>query len=176
MKPILVAVFSEIFLFAAITIFFNIRNTEWRVKNMIRIFFVVLSLLVLLYIVTPPNLFILPDWAVIQSPSWAGLVFCIFLYFAGFFGGVLQLYNLSDRGFSLRILIDIYEHPSGSMSLDDIMTDYSRGHGIGWMYGKRIEGIVWQGFAKVENNFIVYTDKGKRTATLLCRLRSLFSL
>jgi hypothetical protein len=175
-KPIIVAVFSEIVLFVVITFVFNIRNGKWRVKSMIKMFFADLLLLVLLYVVTPSNFFIFPEWTVIQNHRWIGLVFCIFLYFAGFFGGVLQLYNLSDRGFSLRILIDIYEHPSGRMSLDDIMTGYSRGQGISWMYSKRIEGMVWLGLAKVENNFIVHTDRGEMTARLLCRLRSLFSL
>jgi hypothetical protein len=103
--------------------------------------------------------------------SWVDLAFAVFLYSVGFFGGILQLYNLADRGFSLRILIDILEAPSQSLSLDDVMRSYSAGRGIDWMYAKRLEDMQSAGLAKVEGECLVLTPKGQRVAKLFTWLQ-----
>ena len=165
MKPIVIAVLTELICFVFITIRFRFFPPKHRAKTMLLIFFLTLPLVFILNITTLSNLNV-----------WIDVAFSFFLYIAGFFGGILQLYNLADRGFSLRILIDIYEQPSGEMSLDDIMDGYSGGQGIGWMYSKRIEGMVSQGLVKVRDGLIVNTDKGKEISRIFYCLRSLFRL
>jgi hypothetical protein len=165
MKPIIIAILTELICFVFVTIRFRFFPTEHRARTMLFMFFIALPILFILNIVTNSIL-----------SKWIDVVFSLFVYTTGFFGGILQLYNLADRGFSLRILIDIYEQPSSAMSLDDIMNSYSGGQGIGWMYGKRIKGMVSQGLVEVRNGSIVNTDKGKKIARIFIRLRSLFSL
>jgi hypothetical protein len=165
MKPIIIAVVTELICFVLVTIQFRFFPTQHRAKAMLLIFFLLLPLVIILNIIMHSNLNV-----------WIDVAFSLLVYSAGFFGGILQLYNLADRGFSLRILIDIYEQPSGAMRLDDIMIGYSGGQGISWMYSKRIEGMVLQGLVEMRDGFIVNTDKGKKIAMIFCRLRSLFSL
>src|SRR5262249_52460846 len=103
--------------------------------------------------------------------AWIDVAFAVFLYSVGFFGGILQLYNLADRGFSLRILIDILEAPSQVMSLDDVMQGYSAGRGIAWMYDKRLEDMQSAGLVKVDGDSLVLTPKGQHVARLFTWLQ-----
>jgi hypothetical protein len=96
-----------------------------------------------------PDLGFLPS-EMVMPIAWVDIAFAVFLYGVGFFGGLLQLYNLADRGFSLRIPIDILEAPSQGMRLDDVLQGYSWGRGIGWMYAKRLEDMQTAGLAEVE--------------------------
>ena len=59
------------------------------------------------YVLTPPAILDTPGRAPRRPGPGSGLVFCLGLWFAGFFGGNLQLYNLTERGMSLRMLIDV---------------------------------------------------------------------
>jgi hypothetical protein len=63
-------------------------------------------------------------------------------YTAAIWGGILQLYNLGKRGFSLRILIDIDESSRSSLGLEDILRSYGAGKGIAWMLQKRVDDLV----------------------------------
>ena len=100
-----------------------------------------MPLLAVVYLLTPADLWLLPD-ALLDDPPWFGLVFCLGLWFAGFFGGILQLYNLTERGMSLRMLIDVAQSGDRGMTADEIMRDYSAGQGIAWMYQKRLDGLL----------------------------------
>src|SRR5205085_2060618 len=95
----------------------------------------------LVFLATPANLGFLPVWMGDGSPPLE-LGFGMFVYVSGFFGGVLQLYNLADRGFSLRILIDIAESSTGEMNVAQVCEAYSHGQGLAWMYQKRLDGLV----------------------------------
>jgi len=81
-------------------------------------------------------------------PSVPGLIlpydFVWFLvpYTAAIWGGILQLYNVAERGFSLRILIDIDESPRYILGLEDILRSYGAGKGIAWMLQKRVDDLV----------------------------------
>ena len=96
----------------------------------------------------------------------------LFLYSAGFFGGLLQLYNLSDRGLSLRMLIDILESPRGGMTTGDVAANYGAGCGIAWMYGKRLEGIAYAGLAEMHEKKMVLTARGRKLARLFAFLQN----
>jgi hypothetical protein len=133
-------------------------------------FLSVLPVLLALHLLTPPDLGFLSA-TMVMPIAWVDMAFAVFLYSVGFFGGILQLYNLADRGFSLRILIDILEAPSQAMRLDDVMQGYSSGCGIGWMYAKRLEDLQSAGLAKVEGECLVLTPKGQRVAKLFTWLQ-----
>jgi len=170
MKAILLALAAGVALLAIGTWQLR-RQPGGGAATLLRVFLVLLPLLAIVYLVTPANLGILPPSLQIPIPA-VDFLFCLFLYIAGFFGGVLQLYNLADRGFSLRILIDILHAPSRTMTLDEVMTGYSGGRGIAWMYGKRIEGMTATGLTQADGSKLVLTARGRFVAQLFSRLRS----
>ena len=155
-----------------ITIGFRMLDTEMRAAFMLKVFIVILPGLIMLHFVLPADLGFLPEGTTtIKGWDWIDLVFSIFLYFSGFFGGILQLYNIADRGFSLRILIDINTSQNGAMTLDEVMTGYSAGKGIEWMYNKRIIGMKKSGLVIQNGTKLVLTEKGMWVAKLFNSLR-----
>jgi len=170
MKAILLAAVAELVLFACISAFLRSCVTGRRARSMLIAFLSLLPGLLLAHLLTPPDLgFLAAEF--VMPIAWIDAVFAVFLYSVGFFGGILQLYNLADRGFSLRILIDILEAPSQTMRLDDVMQVYSAGRGIAWMYAKRLEDMQSAGLAKIEEDFLVLTPKGQRVAELFASLQ-----
>lgn len=165
MKAILVAALAELLLFVGVSAGLRRGTTERRAGLMVSGFAAMLPVLLAIHVLTPPDLGFLSA-EMVMPIAWIDMAFTVFLYSAGFFGGVLQLYNLADRGFSLRILIDILETPSQTMSLDDVMERYSAGRGIAWMYAKRLRDMESARLARVEGYCLVLTPKGLRVARL----------
>jgi hypothetical protein len=172
MKAILIAALAELLLFACVSASLRSGGTARRARAMLIAFLSVLPVLVAVHLLTPPDLGFLPA-ELVMPIAWVDIAFAVFLYGVGFFGGILQLYNLADRGFSLRILIDILESPLQVMSLDDVMQGYSAGRGIAWMYAKRLEDMQGAGLAKVEGESLILTPKGQRVAKLFAWLQEL---
>jgi hypothetical protein len=170
MKAILLAALAELLLFACVSACLRSGITKQRARLMLIAFLSVLPVLLAAHLLTPPDLgFLSPE--LMMPIAWVDITFAVFLYSVGFFGGILQLYNLADRGFSLRILIDILEAPPQAMRLDDVMQGYSGGRGIAWMYAKRLEDLQSAGLAKVEGKCLVLTPKGQRIAKLFTWLQ-----
>jgi hypothetical protein len=168
MKAILLALIAGLSVLAISTLIFRLTRTS--AKTMLMVFVAVTPVLIAAVLLTPADLGVLPDR--LSSPSMlVDLGFALFLYSAGFFGGLLQLYNLADRGFSLRILIDALELQSEYTNLDQVMPGYSAGKGISWMYDKRIAGMTSTGLARIEGNSIILTEKGWRAARVFAWLR-----
>jgi hypothetical protein len=165
MKAILLAALAELVLLICVSICLRSGHIQRRARLMLIAFLFVLPVLLAAHLFTPPDLGFLSAGFVMPM-GWIDLAFSMFLYGVGFFGGLLQLYNLADRGFSLRILIDVLEAPSGAISLDDVMQGYSAGRGITWMYGKRLEDMQSAGLARVEGECLALTPKGRRVARL----------
>jgi hypothetical protein len=170
MKAILLAALAGLLLFVCVSAFLRSGITRRRAGSMLIAFLFVLPVLLVVHLLTPPDLGFLPA-ELVMPITWVDIAFAVFLYSVGFFGGILQLYNLADRGFSLRILIDILEAPLGAMRLDDVMQGYSAGRGIAWMYAKRLEDMQSAGLAKVEGASLVLTPKGQRVAQLFTWLQ-----
>ena len=61
------------------------------------------------------------------------------------------------RGFSMRIVTDIYLN--SSLSLEGVMKEYSSGKGIEWLFQKRIKDIEKLGLISVERNTIKIASK-----------------
>src|SRR5262245_62163786 len=114
MKGALLAVGMAIVYFLAVTAALRVSTTTHRARLMTLVFVTSLPLFVAIHLGTPTDLGILP--LNLLEPRWVvDLGFGMMMYCAAFFGGVLQLYNLADRGLSLRILIDISESPTGGL-------------------------------------------------------------
>jgi hypothetical protein len=170
MKAILVAALGELLLFIGASWGLRSGITHQRARLMLIAFVSVLPVLLAIHLFTPPDLGFLGA-ELVMPIAWVDIAFSVFLYSVGFFGGILQLYNLADRGFSLRILIDILEAPSQAMNLDDVMQGYSAGRGIAWMYAKRLDDMQSAGLARVEGECLVLTPKGHRVAKLFAWLQ-----
>jgi hypothetical protein len=163
MKAILLALIAGLSLLVVSTVAFRVSSEGRSAKTMLLVFLAVAPVLTGLVLLTPADLGFLPV-TVVNPLTVVDLGFTLFLYTAGFFGGVLQLYNLADRGFSLRILIDALELQSGCTSLDQVMSGYSAGKGVAWMYGKRIDGMTATGLIQLETGNMELTEKGWRVA------------
>jgi hypothetical protein len=170
MKALLLAALAELVLLVCVSALLRADIIERRARAMLIAFLCILPVLLAVHLLTRPNLGFLPA-ELVMPIAWIDIAFAVFLYSVGFFGGILQLYNLADRGFSLRILIDILEAPSQAMRLDDVMQGYSAGRGIAWMYAKRLEDMQSAGLAKVEGESLVLTPKGERVAKVFTWLQ-----
>jgi hypothetical protein len=175
MKAILLAgALGAIFL-AGATLAFRVMPVRRPAIFLLKAWFAFVPLLAVTYVLTPEDLWILPE-TLRDDPPWFGLVFCLGLWFAGFFGGILQLYNLTERGMSLRMLIDIAQSADRGMTPQQIMGGYSAEQGIEWMYQKRLDGLLEGGMVKIENGVIMNERRGRRIATVFRRLRRLLRL
>jgi len=174
-KAILLAGLTALAFLAVMTVAFRARPIRQKAAFLTKLWLVSVPILVVVYLLTPPSLWLLPE-AVQDDPGWFGPIFCIGLWFAGFFGGLLQLYNLTERGMSLRMLIDVAEAGERGMNVDEIMSGYSRGQGITWMYQKRLDGLLDQQLVRLENGMLINGPRGRRLATTFSRLRRLFGL
>jgi hypothetical protein len=170
MKAVLIAALAGLFLLVCVSACLRSGITKQRARLMLIAFLSVLPVLLAVHLLTPPNLGFLSA-ELVMPIAWVDIAFAVFLYSVGFFGGILQLYNLADRGFSLRIMIDILHAPSGLMRLDDVMQGYSAGHGIAWMYAKRLKNMQSAGLASIEGEYLVLTPKGRRVAELFTCLQ-----
>ena len=174
MKAIILATLAILAITLAITALFRLRPVRSRAWAMLVVWLLSLPFFLAAFIVTPADLGGLPAGLLIRPAGLdvaAGLLF----YGAAFFGGVLQLYNLADRGFSLRILMDVCAAPQG-ITADEAYSGYSAGKGMGWMYGKRIEGMAATGLTEADGSDIVLTAKGRRTARTFSALRRFLRL
>jgi hypothetical protein len=173
MKAIVIAVAMTMLLLVLITFAGRIRPTS--AKQMTLIFFSCLIVSLLVWLKTPVDLGFLAQ-SLLVYPAWLDLSLMLFFFSAAFFGGLLQLYNLADRGFSLRILIDIEEAGISPISADWVMTNYGSGQGLAWMYRKRIEGLLEANLVRPKARMLVLTSKGRRAADVLFAVRCFLRL
>jgi hypothetical protein len=170
MKGLLLATGTALAYLALITLVFRCWRIERRAAAMTRLFLVSLPCFLAVYHFTPVDLGFLPA-SVVEPAAWVDLGFGLLLWTAAFLGGILQLYNLADRGFSLRIVMDIQSSQDRALSLDEVLSGYSAGRGIGWMYQKRLDDLVKHQLARVENGWISNRSKGHRLARVFGWLR-----
>lgn len=175
MKAIVLAGLTALVFTAVMTVAFRMLPIRQRAVFLGRLWLASVPVLLVVYVLTPPSLWILPE-VMQDDPAWFGPIFCVGLWFAGFFGGVLQLYQLTERGMSLRMLIDVAEAGEAGLDVDGMMTGYSRGQGIAWMYQKRLDGLLEQRVVTLEDGQIVNGPRGRRLALMFGRLRRLLRL
>jgi hypothetical protein len=175
MKGFLVAALVSLLYAACVLLVFRWRRPERRAAFMLNLYFGSLPVLVTLLACTPADFWFLPEKLVERNAllDWA---FSLFAFSASVFGGWLQLYNLADRGLSLRILIDALETPGGKVDVKSVEEKYGAGKGIQWMYSKRLADIERLGLVTRTGSDFVLSPKGARNARLVGRLRALYSL
>ncbi|MGE3273097.1 MAG: hypothetical protein AB7P40_30480 [Chloroflexota bacterium] len=175
MKAIILAGMAGVGYLGVMTLTLRLLPVKERALRLLQIWLVSVPLLGLAYWLTPPDLGFLP--AELQDdPPWFGLVFCLGLWVAGFFGGLLQLYNLTERGLSLRLLIDVTEAGEAGLPVEEAMTGYSDGRGIAWMFGKRLDWLVAAGLVRVDGGRVTIAPSARRTARRITWLRGVLRL
>jgi hypothetical protein len=165
MKAVCLASAMTIVLLVLVTFCFRLYPSAHRARQMLLVYLFCLAVLVVLWFATPDDLGLLGR-SLLTQPAWLDFAATLCFFSAGFFGGALQLYNLCDRGFSLRILVDMLEAPADAVDVDYLTANYSSGRGLGWMYRKRIDDIVAARFIDQVNKQIVLTAKGEMFADL----------
>jgi hypothetical protein len=170
MKAIILATAMTIVLLAVVTITLRFHQTAQRAKQMTLIYFGCGILLVLAWFKTSVDLGFLAPSLLIE-PEWLDFSLMLFFFTAAFFGGALQLYNLADRGFSLRILIDVEETNSDAIDAEWLVANYGGGKGLTWMYGKRIEGLLETKLVDRKAETLELTSKGERVADVFLAVR-----
>ena len=175
MKAIIFATATTIVLVVVVTIAFRFRQTAQRARQMTLIYLGCVMLSALTWFTTSVDLGFLARSLLIE-PGWLDFSLMLFFFSAAFFGGALQLYNLADRGFSLRILIDVKETHSDAVDADWLVANYAGGNGLTWMYGKRIEGLLETKLVDRNAEMIELTSKGERGAAVLLAVRRFLRL
>lgn len=175
MKGFELAVLATVAYVIAITVLFRTVATERRAAWMLTVFIASCPLFVLIYATTPET-FGLPLLRIPGVPTWLDLGFGLSEYAAGFFGGTLQLYNLAERGFSLRLLIDIDESQTGRLTVDQMLPAYGGGSGIAWMYDKRVQDMQRQNLVHIQGSSIALTARGRRWARTFSGLATIIGL
>jgi len=175
MKGVLLACAASLSCLTLITVIFRMAEIQRRAMLMVLVFLATLPFFVVAHVLMPPDLGLLPSrW--VEPSALIDLGFGLVVYSAAFFGGILQLYNLADRGFSLRILIDIDESRAGALTAGDLLRTYGGGRGVGWMYQKRIEGLKETGLLRVSGSTVENSDAGRRLAAVFRALQTFLRL
>ncbi|HYR38379.1 MAG TPA: hypothetical protein VEW27_04425 [Methylomirabilota bacterium] len=175
MKGLLLAAASSLLCVAAVTVVFRIVDVRRRAAAMLGIFLATIPLYVAAYALTPADLWLLPEWLV-EPRSFLCGAFGLFVHATLFFGGWLQVYNLAERGFSLRILVDIDESPGRALSPEEEEAAYGGGLGMGWMLDKRIDGLLSTRLMVERAGCLLATPKGARAARLFGGLRAFLQI
>lgn len=175
MKGLLLALACSASTAVGVTVLFAVRDVARRAAAMAAVFLLSVPVYLAAHRFTPADLGFLPP-ALVEPCAWLDAAFGLVVHAALFAGGWLQLYNLADRGFSLRILIDVAEAPAARLTGEQIAAGYGGGRGAAWMREKRIEGLVETGLARWDGGRLHVTPKGRGVARLFGRLRALLRI
>jgi hypothetical protein len=175
MKAVILATAMTIVLLVLVTLALRHHPTPRRARQMTLIYVVCLIGAASVWFATSADLGFLAQSLLIEPP-WLDLSLMLFFFSAAFFGGVLQLYNLADRGLSLRILIDFAQADTRIIDTDWLIAKYGGGKGLVWMYGKRIAGMLETNLVERKAEMITLTSKGARTAAVLFAVRRFLRL
>ena len=173
MKGVIVATATGAICFTVLTIGLRALDVRRRARFMVIVWLLMVPAFVTLHYVTPADLGFLPTSLAEPWPV-ADLLLGLITYAAVFFGGILQLYNLADRGLSLRVLIDLAT--SGPMTVDEMVKAYSAGRGLRWMYAKRMKGLIDHDLVRHDGERVTLTRSGRRTAVVFARLRRILRI
>jgi|SRR6266446_2035463 len=171
MMPVILAAIMCAVYTVLVTFVFRFRRGNYlRARFMVQLFFLTVPISIVLYYMVPGDVArTRPHWGVTNDLLDIG--FFLFAYSSAFFGGILQLYNLTDRGLSLRMLIDVDLSAPDGLTADEVVKSYAAGKGICWMYQKRIDDLVRLKLIEVDGDQVELTAAGKRVAARFDSLR-----
>jgi hypothetical protein len=175
MKSIILAAGMTLVLLAAVTLLMRYVPSPHRAQQLLMAYLGTLIALIVAWGATPADLGVLPP-SLLTEPAWLDLWAALFYFSAAFFGGVLQLYNLADRGLSLRMVIDMAESHGAIGHAGDLVRGYAAGRGLAWMYRKRLDDMLAHHLITLNAGRAALTGRGRRTASLVVTLRRLLGL
>ncbi len=175
MKGIILATICSACIFLAMTVAYRAWPGSDRVRTAFWIYVASLPIYGVAYALTPAGICGLLI-AGLSDPVWLDALVGFFCLSASFFGGWLQLYNLTNRGYSLRMLVDLLAVPKQSSTPDEMVTAYADGRGLEWMYDIRLAGIFETQLATEQSGMISLTPKGARAARVAGLLRWLYRI
>jgi hypothetical protein len=173
MKGILLATAASAAIFAGMTATFRLYRVDALAALMV--YFCGALAFFVLFSIVPNDLGFLPLDLVADSP-WSDFLTGFFALSASFFGGWLQLFNITDRGYSLRMLVDMLHTPDRSLTAEEIVNTYGDGRGLRWMYDTRISGILQTGLVTESDGTLALTSRGHRAANTFTFLRKLYRI
>lgn len=175
MKALLLALLTGLLFLGVMTVVLRCVSVRGRAALLTGLWAASAVPLALVYLLTPPSLGFLPP-SLHDDPPWFGLPFCLGIWSVGYFGVVLQLYNLAERGHSLRLLIDIADSGARGLSIAEMVERYAEGRGLDWMLEKRLAGLVAAGLIDVDDGTVRIRPSARRAARGIRRLRALLRL
>ncbi|MCC7369748.1 MAG: hypothetical protein IT306_15075 [Chloroflexi bacterium] len=175
MKALLLALTTGLLFLGLMTVVLRCVAVRRRAALLTALWAASMLPLALAYVLTPPSLGFLPP-SLHDDPPWFGLPFCLGVWGVGYFGVALQLYNLAERGHSLRLLIDIAKAGACGLSIPEMAEGYAEGRGLGWMLDKRLAGLAAAGAIDADDGDVCIRPGARRTARRIRRLRALLRL
>lgn len=170
MKGLLLAAAATALAVVLATVVFRALTTTRRVPVLLGVWLTTLAAYLIAFALTPADLGVLPPALVERRPLLEAL-FGLAVHAALFFGGLLQVYNLAERGFSLRILIDVAEAPARALTAPDVRDRYGAGRGLAWMLDKRLRDLIEHDYVRLDGGRYCATPRGVRTARVFGGLR-----
>jgi hypothetical protein len=104
-------------------------------------------------------------WSSLISGWATGVFFCL---------GYMEYFSMVCRGFSLRLLVDIYLR--GKVEKDKIVTGYAEGRGAQWLLEKRIHGIADLEFVEYKEQQLKLMPKGKLVAIISLTFKKVLNM
>lgn len=149
---------------------FRFRAPTRRFDAMVRAHWLLVPVLGAAYVVTPPDLGVLP--ATFIGAGWVldlvnGVIVYDFL-----FVGYSMLYFLIDRGFSARILIEIDRAPGDALTQEQIEAVYSPEQ----IVRRRLGDLRDMGSVVEEGDRFRIMPSGRRQARLFSFVKTFFNL
>ena len=149
---------------------FRLRPPVRRFDAMVRMHWLLIPVLCVAYVVTPPDLGVIPEgW---PRAGWLldlvnGIIVYDFL-----FVGYSMFYFLIDRGFSSRILIEIDRSPGGALTQEQVEAVYAPEQ----IVGRRLGELLDMRSVMQEGDRLRITPRGLRQSRLFAFVKSFFNL
>ena len=150
MEPLLISLLLSLSIPIIHLILINlIRREGWHIRLMFLAFiaYMLIDLCVKYVLYGQENNFYLHLLVSISSTTFLNLFY-------------LEVFSMVARGFSMRIITDIYLN--SHLDLDGISKEYAEGKGVNWLLRKRLEGIQNLNFITFEGQTIKISSRSSR--------------
>ena len=174
MKGLILSIFISPGIFFCITLILRSRVDLSPIKSCFVSYGILFFVFIYTYFATSKNLGFIPQS--LLEPIWLDFLLGVFTYSCSFFGGWLQLYNLTSRGYSLRILIDILKLKDNKVFPEQLIKVYGDGKGLKWMYDTRINDLINSKLVKISGNHIYLSTSGLKISEFLLIMRKIFNI
>lgn len=170
LKGIILGLISFVVFLVVHVAVFRLRAPARRFDAMVRVHWLLVPVLAAAYLLTPEDLGVLPAGTI--GAGWVlDLVNGVIVY--GFlFVGYSMFYFLVDRGFSVRLLIEIERAPGAALTQEQVEAVYAPEQIVGRRLGDLLD---MKSVTKVGERFRI-APPGSRQARLFSFMKSFFNL